>query len=246
MANQRKSGEVRMPQQSPPQPPPGMPALPPPMFVPQTLKIPNSPLIIQHPGLPPLESRMAELKAAGLRDSEVRRQMLSEGYSSQDLLTYFQTQQFAPTQSPTDMPLPTMQGMPMALPPPPPPPRYEQEGRKEDVITLLTEDIQEISEAIIAEKWGQAKKEIETMSRWREDAESKITGMQDQLKALEAKMDSLEKAIFGKVEQYSRGISDVNAELKAMQRVFSTVMPTFTANIKELQGLVEEKKKSKR
>src|SRR3989344_25287 len=114
MPNPRRDREEKMPQQSPPQPPPGMPALPPPMFVPQTLKIPNSPLIIQHPGLPPLESRMAELKAAGLRDSEVRRQMLSEGYSSQDLLTYFQTQQFAPTQSPTDMPLPMMQGMPMA------------------------------------------------------------------------------------------------------------------------------------
>ncbi len=231
--------------QSPPQPPPGMPALPPPMFVPPVLKIPNTPIVIPHPGLPPIEARMAELKAAGLRDSEVRRQMLSEGYSSQDLLAYLQTQQFAPTPGPTSMPLPTMQGMPMALPPPPPPPHYEPD-RKEDVITLLTEDIQEISEAIIAEKWGQAKKEIEDVIRWREDAESRMAGMQDQLKALEAKMDSLEKAIFGKVEEYSHGISDVNAELKAMQRVFTTVMPTFTANIKELQNLVEGTKEKKR
>ena len=225
----------------PPLPPPGMPALPAPVGVLPVFQIPHSPEFIPHPGLPPLEARMMQLQRAGMDQAEINRQLVQEGYPATNVLEHVQTQQFAP------MTQPTFQGM--MPPPPPPPPQYEPASGKEDVITLLTEDIQEISEAIIAEKWGKAKKDIDEMLRWKDDADSKLGAIQDQMKALEAKMDSLEKAIFGKVEDYSRGISDVNAELKAMQRVFSTVMPTFTANIKELQGLVEgtkEKKKAKK
>ncbi len=47
------------------------------------------------------------------------------------------------------------------------------------------------------------------------------------------------------MDEYSKGISDVSTELKAMQKIFQTVMPQFTANIKELQALVEKKRKEK-
>ena len=75
--------------------------------------------------------------------------------------------------------------------------------------------------------------------------ETNVSNLSDRMTKLEMKLDSIEQAILGKVEEYGKSISDVGTELKAMQRVFQTTMPAFTENIKELQGLVEETKARK-
>jgi hypothetical protein len=60
--------------------------------------------------------------------------------------------------------------------------------------------------------------------------------------ALEKKMDMVIQQVLGKVEEYGKGVADVGVELKAMQKMFNTIMPTFTENIKELQEIVEKVK----
>lgn len=121
------------------------------------------------------------------------------------------------------------------LPPAPSPMRYAPAKPR-------TEEIQEIAEAIIAEKWRESAKEIDAIKKWKDETESALSNLSDRMTKLEMKLDSIEQAILGKVEEYGKGIQDVGTELKAMQRVFQTTMPTFVENIKELQGLVGEAK----
>ncbi len=225
---------------------PGMPPLPPlpplpeefgqppPTGVPPVFQIPGLPEIIPHPGLPPINARIADLQRMGMAPGDINKQLIREGYPATNVLAQAQAQQFAP---------PPMPPIPQA---PPPPPRPVMGPSKEDVVTLLTEDIQEIAEAIIEEKWNKAKKEFADVEKWKDDVDERLKGIEENTEAVKQRMDSIEKAIFGKVEEYGKGIEDVSAELKAMQRVFSTIMPQFTSNIKDLQAMLEKNKKKKK
>jgi len=112
----------------------------------------------------------------------------------------------------------------------------------EEPITLLTEDIEQISEAIISEKWKVLTKDIENMRRWQEMAERNMQILNDNLLKIEQRIGSLEQSVFQRVEEYGKGISDVGTELQAMQKVFKAMMPEFTSNIKEFSELVRETK----
>jgi len=143
-------------------------------------------------------------------------------------------------------------GMPM--PPPPPPPPLDEEGGMDFTSAsdmrafpkqstaptkeVIREDIEEISEKIIEGKWKSVSDDIKQIDDFKEEAKLKITKLQENFERIGIKMEAMEKAIFGKVEEYSKGISNVNVELKAMQMVFKTMLPEFTASIKELRSLV--------
>jgi|GEM_PF-2213071 len=106
----------------------------------------------------------------------------------------------------------------------------------------ITAEIEEIAEAVVSEKWEKVSKEINDMKKSTDDLSSTVNGMQERMSNLEKKMDMVIQQVLGKVEEYGRGISDVSTELKAMQKVFGTMVPTMTDNIKDLQELVDKAK----
>lgn len=211
---------------------PGLPPLPPMPPLPPEFQQPPMP---QAAALPPAPQVIAQLQAQGMAPAEIAKMLRERGYPSTDILAGMQVQQ--PFGFPQLPPIP---------PAPPPPLKPVMGPSKEDVVTLLTEDIQEIAETIIEEKWSQQRKDFAKLEKWKEDVDEKLVHLEESAIALQQRMDGLEKAIFGKIEEYGKGISDVSTELKAMQRVFSTVMPQFTTNIKELQALLEGAKKKKK
>lgn len=210
----------------------GMPPLPPLPPLPEEFgqQMPQMP-----PQFPPAPQQVSQFQAQGMPPADVIRTMRQQGYPSTDILAGMQAQQFQPQ----------MQAMPPIPMPPPPPSRPVMGPSKEDVVTLLTEDIQEIAETIIEEKWNKAKKDFADIEKWKDDVGEQLKGIEENTEAMKQRMDSLEKAVFGKVEEYGKGIEDVSTELKAMQRVFTTIMPQFTSNVKELQALLEKSKKKK-
>ncbi len=249
-----------------PPPPPGLPPIPPPPGfglqpnerdsapfgpppeglepqVPPVWQIPHTPIFIPNPAMPPIKQRISELQGQGLANEQVAARLKVEGYPADTILAELQKSDFMQGAGFETQP----QGMPQIPPgmPRPPRPPSMQEQHKDEVITLLTEDIQQISESIIAEKWSKFKKEFETIQKWREDAEGKMNWLVDEFDKMRAKMDGINKSVMAKMDEYSKGISDVSTELKAMQKVFQTIMPQFTANIKELQALVDKKRKEK-
>ncbi|MBI2040821.1 MAG: hypothetical protein HYT16_01840 [DPANN group archaeon] len=247
-----------------PPPPPGLPPIPPPpMFgqppndsgepmgpplegleppVPPVWQIPHTPIFIPNPEMPQIKQRISELRGRGFNNNQIASRLKTEGYPADTILAELRAGEFmqgAGFETPQGFPQ-----IPPGMPRPPPPPSM-QEQHRDEVVTLLTEDIQQISESIIAEKWSKFKKDFESVQKWRDDAEGKMNWLVDEIDKLRGKMDGVEKSVMAKMDEYSKGISDVSTELKAMQKIFQTVMPQFTANIKELQALVEKKKKEK-
>jgi len=189
-------------------------------------EMPPLPSELEAPPMPPVD----QMRASGMSSRDIVRDLTSRGYSANDIMAGFQTPQSSPAVYPGGMSMP---------PAPSPPQRFAP-------IKPSTEEMQEIAEKIVEEKWKGSVKEIDSIKKWKDETETNLSNLSDRMTKLEMKMDSVEQAILGKVDEYGKSISDVGTELKAMQRVFQNTMPAFTENIKELQGLVEESKEKRK
>ncbi len=113
--------------------------------------------------------------------------------------------------------------------PMPQPPMGPQEASKEK--------IEEIAEAIVEEKWGEKEKEISRITEWKEEITAKITQLQQQFDDLKASFDSLHKGMLGKISEYDENLTNVGTEIKAMEKVFSKVLPSLTDSVNKLSRI---------
>lgn len=102
---------------------------------------------------------------------------------------------------------------------------------------------EELVEAVIDEKWNELVKDIRTIIEWKNKAENTITALGQQFDDLKDQFDKLHQALIAKVGEYDKNILDVGAEVKAMEKVFSKVLPVFTHNVSELSKITKEMKK---
>ena len=109
----------------------------------------------------------------------------------------------------------------------------------------ITEKIEEITEAIIDEKWNEFIVNVNKIIAWKERTEARMTALEKRMDDLKASVDQLQKAIAEKIGEYDKHVTDVGVEIKAMEKVFQKVLPTFTANINELSRITEELKDKK-
>jgi hypothetical protein len=107
------------------------------------------------------------------------------------------------------------------------------------------ERIEEMAEAIIDEKWDELIKNINKIVEWKDKTESRIGKMEQQMTDVKEHFDKLHKAIIGKISEYDQNIINVGTEVKAMERVFQKLLPTFSENVNELSRITKGIKKSK-
>lgn len=105
------------------------------------------------------------------------------------------------------------------------------------------ERIEEIAEAIVEEKWIEKGKEIDKIVEWKEEVTTKLAQLQQQIDDLKASFDSLHKGMLGKISEYDENLTNVGTEIKAMEKVFSRVLPSLTDSVNKLQRISNEKKK---
>jgi hypothetical protein len=128
------------------------------------------------------------------------------------------------------MPPMNMGGPAMAMPPQP-------------ADNIDTQQIEALIEAVIEEKWQDIERNISKVIEWKESTEQVLGSMQQQITDLKSQIDSLQKAIIGKIGDYDKNILEVGAQLGAMEKAFSQVLPTFTENINELNRITSRLKK---
>lgn len=99
---------------------------------------------------------------------------------------------------------------------------------------------EEYIEAIIDEKWVELEADIEKIVEWKNRSEQRITQLSQQVTDLKDRFEKLHAALIGKIETYDKNILEVGAEIKAMEKVFSKVLPVFTDNVKQLSDVTEK------
>lgn len=120
--------------------------------------------------------------------------------------------------------------------PPPPPPPAPQGGQP-------SESFEEIAESIVEEKWKDISEEFDKLKAWKEGVDEKLNKFDQAIKDIQADMQNLHKAIVSKISEYDKNLLSVGTEIKAMEKVFSKVLPTFTQNVSELSRAVRTVKK---
>ena len=107
----------------------------------------------------------------------------------------------------------------------------------------IQEHIEEIAESIINEKWQRALEEIGDLTSWKENVRSDLISIKQEVLRLENKFEILQSAIAGKINEYGRGMQDVGAEIKAVEKLLQNIINPLANNVKELSKITERLKK---
>jgi hypothetical protein len=115
-------------------------------------------------------------------------------------------------------------------------------AQQHEYMTEQQASMEEYVETIIDEKWTELEKDIQKIIDWKNRSEQRMNELSTQVTDLRERFDKLQDTILGKVGDYDRTMQDVGADLKAMERVFSKVLPHFTENVKQLSEITEKLK----
>ncbi len=149
-------------------------------------------------------------------------------------------QEAQPPAPQTEVPTPPIQPTIPEVPdsPPQPSPFYQQQETESS-----SEQIQEIAEAIIEEKWQEANAKIGDIALWKDRVDSDLTAIKQEILRTQDHFKNLQSAVLGKVTEYNKNILDINSEMKALEKVMEKIIQPLTTNVKELGKITAKLKK---
>lgn len=109
------------------------------------------------------------------------------------------------------------------------------EGGGQDV----SAKVEELSEAIIEEKWQDLMKDFNKLVEWKGAMEQRMAALEQRVADIKTAFDGLQKSVVDKVSDYDRSVKDVGSEMKALEQVFQKVIPTLTENVNELSRITK-------
>ncbi len=108
----------------------------------------------------------------------------------------------------------------------------------------ISAKVEEISEAIIDEKWQDLLKDFGKLMEWKGSMEQRMAALEQRFTDLKTAFDNLQSGIVGKVSEYDQSVKDVGSEMKALEQVFKKIIPTMTENVNELSRITKSMKSS--
>jgi len=154
-----------------------------------------------------------------------------QGYKDDQIVQYLQSQGHAQNEIFAAM----GKSAPPAAGVPPPPPGVPVANSQSS-----REQIEEVAEAVVEEKWKSLLEKLDALTEWKDDAQTKLTTLEQDIKNLQTNFDSLHKGILGKISEYDKNLTDVGTSIKAMDKVFKEVLPSFTENVNKLDRIANK------
>ncbi|MBN1157066.1 hypothetical protein JXA85_05585 [Candidatus Woesearchaeota archaeon] len=195
---------------------------------------------VQQPGFAPLPTdvpvdKVINLKKQGLNNNQIVQSLQREGYRTDQV---FDAMNQSDLKGGIDnMPMQNdaqYNEMPQQQP--------AMQRRMEMPQMHDSERVEEIAEAIIDEKWRELTKNIDKIIEWKDKTEARINSIEQEFEQLKKGFDSLHTAILGKVSEYDQNIINLGAEIKAMEKIFQKLIPTFVENVSELTRITQKMK----
>lgn len=104
------------------------------------------------------------------------------------------------------------------------------------------EEMEEIVEQIIDEKWAEIAGSINKIVEWKGKVESRLAAIEEQMKDTQKQFDDLRQSVLNKVGEYDQHITTVGTDVKAMEQVFQKMLPLFAENVRELSRITDNLK----
>jgi hypothetical protein len=109
--------------------------------------------------------------------------------------------------------------------------------------SLSSEDVQELIESIIEDRWQQVVVSVGDISLWKSQVDDDLTAIKQEILRVEDRMTRLQASLVGRVDEYGKSISKVGSEVEALEKVFQKIMDPLTYNIKELNRITQDLKR---
>ena len=102
--------------------------------------------------------------------------------------------------------------------------------------------IEELTEAIIDERWTELMNNIQKIVDWKNRSEERIITLEKSFSELKDDFKRLELAIVGRIKEYDQNLEETLGNVKALNMVFKQILPQFSLDIKSLHRIVDDLK----
>ena len=201
--------------------------------------------------------QVIQMRQQGTSDNQIVQSLQKQGLNSQMIfdamaradISHTSMDQSIPlehesSQQPADYPYPEEE-YPTQQAPQKQNEQYQEQYSPQPAFSSTDNRIQEIAEAIINEKWEELMGEVQKIVVWKEKIETEIQRLKDENTSLKDQFTQLHQGVLGKVSEYDERMRDVSSDLKAVQKVFKDIIPTFTENVAELSRVTKGMKKGR-
>jgi DNA-binding transcriptional MerR regulator len=178
-------------------------------------------------------SKVMELRSQGMPNNQIIQVLQNEGFSSDQIFDAMNQADMTQNigQGMADpMSSPQQIENPMQMQPNP----FFSSGRN---------TLEETTEAVVQEKWSAFANKINKIEEWKNHFEARLSKLESNFSALGQNFDKLHTALIGKIGEYDQNIINVGTEIKAMEKVFQKILPTFTENVNELSRITHKIKR---
>ncbi len=195
-------------------------------------------------------ARIEDMQRKGLTNNQIIQTLQRDGYTTTQVFDALNQANMQPTHQMRDVTMdqrptrpsyqnPTTMGSglpgdPSGMPPPPSLNAPMMGGMGGGASS------EELIEAIIDEKWHELEKSVNKIIEWKDAMNARIEKLEQRMDDLKGDSEKLHDAVVGKIGEYDRNILEVGAEVKAMEKVFSKVLPVFTENVAELSRITDK------
>ena len=181
-------------------------------------------------------NRVAQMQQQGMSDGDIINALKNEGVSLKDIsdslaqakikMAVSQEEQYPANPSQQEQQY-SQQGQQQYAP--------EQQYQYPEQNQMGIETMTEIVDRIIAEKLKEINQKIKPVVDFKNKAEEDMTDIKERLKRIESTMDSLQKAVIGKVGEFGQSTSMIHQDLENLHGTVSKLMNPLIDNYNELK-----------
>ncbi len=107
-----------------------------------------------------------------------------------------------------------------------------------------TENIEEIVDSVVEEKWTDLIKVVDEFKSWKESMEQRMLKIETEIKDVKENFKNLQEGVIGKIGEYDDHLVKIGSNVKAIEKVFQRIIPVFVENVNELDRIVKDLKKN--
>jgi len=219
-----------------------------------------------------IKKTIQNMKARGISQNSIIENLRQQGFSNRDIYQNLQNLEIQPANDPQySQEVQPPEGMELDAPSPedsntedqqgfmsqpedfesqsPSYPQYSQQNLGQPTRIpeqrQTMEQIEEIAESIINEKWDELMADVGDITIWKEKTTDEIEAIKQEVIRLRNSFENLQAGVIGRVNEYNKNIGNVSAEMKALNQVFQKIIEPLTQNVKELGRITESMKKTR-
>ena len=100
--------------------------------------------------------------------------------------------------------------------------------------SLSTDQIQQVVESVVEEKWDELTTKMGDFNLWKENVNNDLESLKQEVLRTQERFNNLQVALVGKVSDYNKNILEIGSEMKALEQVFKNILEPLSSNVKEL------------